>query len=61
MGLGSGNKKLLNEFAKGRKLTLCWTKAHVGVEGNEIADELAKDGAVNGLPVAVDQPKTEIL
>ena len=34
---------------------------NVGVEGNEIADELAKDGVVNGLPVAVDQPKMEIL
>ena len=32
---------------EGRHITLNWTKAHVGVEGNEKADELAKAGALD--------------
>lgn len=28
-----------------REINLCWVKAHAGFEGNECADELAKEGA----------------
>ena len=38
-------RELLNQLArKGKKVTLVWTRAHVGMEGNERADELAKIG-----------------
>ena len=38
-------KLTLNELAKKtRRITIVWIKANVGHEGNELADELAKEG-----------------
>jgi len=29
------------------KVQFCWVKAHVGIQGNELADTLAKKAAMN--------------
>ena len=38
-----------------KHLTLAWIKAHVGTEGNEQADQAAKEGAVGGLHMKESQ------
>ena len=37
-------QKALNDISTGHAVGLYWVLGHAGVRGNEIADELAKDG-----------------
>ena len=46
----------LNKVGKNAPTYINWIKAHIGHEGNELADELAKEGAEgngNGPPIMV--------
>jgi ribonuclease HI len=38
-------RKSLNQLANHNRVTLMWVPGHEGVEGNEIADQLAREGA----------------
>ncbi len=49
-------KKLCQLGAK-TKLTLRWVRAHIGTEGNELADALAKQGSIEADPVVVQLPR----
>ena len=37
-----------NLASKTENLTLAWSKAHVGIEGNEQSDKATKEGASGG-------------
>ena len=50
----------LNKASENRTIVLNWTKAHVGVEGNEKADRLAKSGALGCNRVEVGLPPQEL-
>ena len=50
--------KTLNRLAAtfNARITLRWIKAHVGYEGNELADELAKKGSMNQGDLELNPP-----
>ena len=50
----------LNKAGVGKVITICWTKAHVGTEGNERADMGAKKGSELALIQETNLPKAEL-
>ena len=48
-----------NEAGVHMHIALQWTKAHVRIEGNEVADQLAKEGTDLDSPVEVGIPLAE--
>jgi ribonuclease HI len=49
-------KAMLDRLSENKAVTLKWVKAHIGHEGNERADTLAKEGAAGEGPVATLRP-----
>ncbi len=47
---------MLNNLSHKNILTLSWVKSHKGIQGNEKADVLAKNGATSFLVIASDRP-----
>lgn len=46
--------------SNGTQVSLHWTKAHAGLKGNEIADEMAKQAAKTGRKVTMDTPRSTV-
>ena len=46
---------------RGKIINFCWVPAHVGITGNERADRLAKEAAVNSIPRAYLIPSSDFI
>ena len=57
----SETRLVLNELvSKAKYVTLCWTRSHVGNEGNERADALAKEGTTSDNRIDVPRPLCDV-
>ena len=53
-------KEQLNKLASTNTVRIRWVKAHIGIEGNETADKLAKEGCQSQITHKMPIPNSEI-